>query len=151
MKKFTKQLFTGVIALGLLAPVATQGVSNNPQITVNAKRRHKRIRYKRHVRKSSALSYYYAKKDVRKAYNGKDKLHDHFRLHNHGRHGNKTYLKAPFGANAGIYFTVTHSGRYAHIHTLIRVIDSAATPTHNTSSRYYHFYGVRRNKTVRAY
>lgn len=39
MNKLTKQILTGVIALGLLAPVATQAISNNPQTTVQAKSR----------------------------------------------------------------------------------------------------------------
>lgn len=40
MKKFTKQLLTGVIALGLLAPATTTAI-NVPEFTVNASSWHK--------------------------------------------------------------------------------------------------------------
>lgn len=39
MKKFTKQLLTGVVALGLLAPIATQiNTNTNPTMQIQAKR-----------------------------------------------------------------------------------------------------------------
>ncbi|QBP18184.1 hypothetical protein [Acetilactobacillus jinshanensis] len=139
MHKLTKQILTGVIALGLLAPVATSSISNSPAVTVNAR--------------SRALSYYWAKRDVRKTYNGKDSLHDYFNLHNNDRHGDRTYLKASFGGNAEIYFTVIHYGRYAHIHVTIKASSGEAdNPWYgNVSRRYYRTYGIRRNMTVRAY
>lgn len=144
MKKFTKQLLTGVVALGLLAPVSTSALNSNPQIVVNAK--------------SRALSYYRAKKDVHKAHiriNGGSSAS--LALHNDGKWRNKTYLMSYFGANSNIYFTVTHYGRYAHIHITVRgnygnAQEDARHPgLHNWSNRSYRFYGIRRNKTVRAY
>ena len=39
MKKFTKQLLTGILALGLIAPVAATSFSYNPLFTANARRR----------------------------------------------------------------------------------------------------------------
>lgn len=39
MKEFTKRLLTGVVALGLLAPVATQSIVNNPHTQVQARQR----------------------------------------------------------------------------------------------------------------
>lgn len=51
MKKITKELLTGVMALGLVAPVATQTLVHNPRITVNAKRRaHRHYRRGSHKR-----------------------------------------------------------------------------------------------------
>ena len=144
--RLIKKLSIGVAALALVVPLA---LTNNNLTNVNARHRH--YRYTRRARYSRSLSYYQAKKAVRRAFNHRDKDGDIFSLHNDGRTRSAVYLKASFGANAGIYFRVTKSGRHVHIHDWIKAMPGAANePGYNYVSRgYYRMYGIKRNANVR--